>query len=63
MTFSGCGDGGTIAGIQVFYNEDVATVSEAVTLLAAGKARVFGPAQVCGGGPGGDARRDGGDGR
>jgi predicted Fe-Mo cluster-binding NifX family protein len=40
-------------GIQVFYNEDVATVSEAVTLLAEGKARVFGPAQVCGGGPGG----------
>jgi len=40
-------------GIQVFYNEEAATVGEAVKLLAAGKARVFGPAQVCGGGPGG----------
>ena len=40
-------------GIQVFFNEGVATVDEAVQLLLAGKARIFGPAQVCGGGPGG----------
>ncbi len=37
-------------GIQVFFNEGVATVSEAVRLVVQGQARVFGPAQVCGGG-------------
>lgn len=39
-------------GIQVFFNEGAATVSEAVRLVAQGQARVFGPAQTCGGGTG-----------
>ena len=39
-------------GITVYFNEGVSTVREAVTLLAAGQARQFGPAQVCGGGGG-----------
>ena len=44
-------------GIQVFYSEEARSVAEAVKLLAEGKMRPFGPAQVCGGGGGG-----GGDG-
>ena len=40
-------------GISVYFNEGASTVRDAVALLAAGKARVFGPAQVCGGGGGG----------
>ena len=39
-------------GIEVFFSENVATVQEAVTLIAEGKARRFGPAQTCGGGGG-----------
>lgn len=39
-------------GIQVYYHEESSLVSEAVKLLAAGNARIFGPAQVCGGGGG-----------
>lgn len=45
-------------GIHVYYNEEARTVGDAVRLLGEGKAREFGPAQVCGGGPGGDG--DGG---
>lgn len=40
-------------GIQVFFNEGASTVSEAVRLVVQGQARVFGPAQTCGGGTGG----------
>ncbi len=40
-------------GIQVHYHEGAARVSDAVGLLLAGQARVFGPAQACGGGGGG----------
>ncbi|MGD8563241.1 MAG: NifB/NifX family molybdenum-iron cluster-binding protein [Desulfarculaceae bacterium] len=37
-------------GIQVFFNEGAPTVGEAIRLITSGQARVFGPAQVCGGG-------------
>ncbi len=40
-------------GIDVYFHEDSATVAGAVSLLLAGQARVFGPAQACGGGSGG----------
>ena len=40
-------------GIQVYYHEGAASVGDAVGLLLAGQARVFGPAQACGGGGGG----------
>lgn len=40
-------------GIQVHFHEGAALVSEAVGLLLAGQARIFGPAQTCGGGGGG----------
>jgi predicted Fe-Mo cluster-binding NifX family protein len=49
-------------GIDVFFNEGVTTVEEAVKLVVAGQARRFGPAQVCGGGPGGDHDHDHGGG-
>ncbi|MFH2010860.1 MAG: NifB/NifX family molybdenum-iron cluster-binding protein [bacterium] len=39
-------------GITVYYNEGAPTVGEAVELVAQGRARAFGPAQVCGGGGG-----------
>lgn len=39
-------------GIQVFFNEGMQTVGEALNLLLSGQARVFGPAQTCGGGGG-----------
>ena len=39
-------------GIQVFYSEEETVVGEAVKRLLAGTARVFGPAQACGGGEG-----------
>ncbi len=39
-------------GITVYFNEGASTVRDAVALLVADKARVFGPAQVCGGGGG-----------
>jgi len=41
-------------GIQVHYHEGAALVSEALGLLLEGKARIFGPAQTCGGGGGDD---------
>ena len=41
-------------GISVFFNEGAETVDAAVKLVLAGKARRFGPAQVCGGGGGGN---------
>jgi predicted Fe-Mo cluster-binding NifX family protein len=34
-------------GIQVYFNEGAPTVREAAGLVAAGQARIFGPAQVC----------------
>ena len=34
-------------GIQVFFNENAASVGEAARLVAQGKARQFAPAQVC----------------
>ncbi len=37
-------------GISVYFNEGAATVGQAVELVRKGQARVFGPAQVCGGG-------------
>lgn len=37
-------------GIEVHYHEGAALVGEAVGLLLAGQARVFAPAQACGGG-------------
>ena len=37
-------------GITVYFNEGAATVSECIKHFIAGTARVFGPAQVCGGG-------------
>lgn len=40
-------------GITVYFNEGAPTVAEAVNLVTKGQARVFGPAQVCGGGGGG----------
>ncbi len=40
-------------GIQVHYHEGASVVSGGVGLLLAGQARVFGPAQACGGGGGG----------
>jgi len=40
-------------GIDVYYSEGVRTVGEAVQLALEGKARKFGPANVCGGGGGG----------
>ena len=40
-------------GIEVFYHEGATVVADAVAMLLAGKARVFGPAQTCGGGSGG----------
>lgn len=36
-------------GIQVYFREEATTVREAVDLVIAGKARVFAPAQACGG--------------
>ncbi len=46
-------------GIDVYFNGLAASVGQAVKLVVDGKARPFGPAQVCGGGPGGDAgKRD-----
>ena len=39
-------------GIHVYFNEGANLVSEATDLLIQGKARVFGPAQTCGGGGG-----------
>lgn len=36
-------------GIEVYFNEGAPTVAEAVRLVSEGKARVFGPAQTCGG--------------
>ena len=39
-------------GIQVYFNEGVTTVGDAVKLVMEGRARVFGPAQTCGGGGG-----------
>ena len=39
-------------GISVYFNEGAATVGEAVELVQSGQARIFGPAQVCGGGGG-----------
>jgi predicted Fe-Mo cluster-binding NifX family protein len=40
-------------GIEVHYHEGAAKVGDALGLLMAGQARVFGPAQTCGGGAGG----------
>lgn len=40
-------------GIEVYFNENAATVDEALQLILGGKARKFGPAHVCGGGGGG----------
>lgn len=37
-------------GITVYFTENATTVKEIVDLIIAGKARPFGPAQVCGGG-------------
>ena len=37
-------------GIQVFFNEGAKTVGEALDKFIQGQCRVFGPAQVCGGG-------------
>ena len=37
------------AGITVYFKEEATTVSQAVQQVIAGKARVFGPAQTCGG--------------
>jgi predicted Fe-Mo cluster-binding NifX family protein len=37
------------AGITVYFKEDAATVGEAVQGVIDGTARVFGPAQTCGG--------------
>ncbi|MFH1469521.1 MAG: NifB/NifX family molybdenum-iron cluster-binding protein [Pseudomonadota bacterium] len=39
-------------GIQVHFHEGAEKVSDAVGLLLAGQARIFGPAQTCGGGGG-----------
>lgn len=39
-------------GIEVFFNEGAPTVADAIRLVSEGKARVFGPAQTCGGGEG-----------
>lgn len=39
-------------GITVYFKEEAKTVREAVELVAAGEARVFGEAQTCGGGEG-----------
>lgn len=39
-------------GIAVYFNEGAATVADAVDLVNKGQARIFGPAQVCGGGGG-----------
>jgi predicted Fe-Mo cluster-binding NifX family protein len=36
-------------GIDVYFNEGAPTVGDAVRLVAQGQARIFGPAQVCGG--------------
>ncbi len=41
-------------GIDVYFNDSAASVGEAVKRVIEGKARPFGPAQVCGGGPGGN---------
>ena len=40
------------SGITVYFGGDAATVAQAVTLVAQGRAPQFGPAQVCGGGQG-----------
>lgn len=37
-------------GITVYFTENVTSVKEIVDLIITGKARPFGPAQVCGGG-------------
>ena len=37
------------AGITVYFKEEASTVSQAVQQVIDGKARVFGPAQTCGG--------------
>jgi predicted Fe-Mo cluster-binding NifX family protein len=39
-------------GIDVYFNEGAPTVADAVRLISEGKARIFGPAQTCGGGEG-----------
>jgi len=39
-------------GIEVYFNEGVPTVGDALDLLLKGKARQFGPAQTCHGGEG-----------
>jgi predicted Fe-Mo cluster-binding NifX family protein len=39
-------------GIQVVFSEGAPTVQAALDLIKGGQARVFGPAQVCGGGEG-----------
>lgn len=36
-------------GIRVYFNEGAPTVRQAAGLVAAGQARLFSPAQVCGG--------------
>ena len=40
-------------GIRVYFREEASTVREAVDLVIAGQARIFAPAQACGGGGGG----------
>jgi predicted Fe-Mo cluster-binding NifX family protein len=40
-------------GIQVFFKEDAVSVGDAIDQVTAGAARIFGPAQTCGGGGGG----------
>jgi predicted Fe-Mo cluster-binding NifX family protein len=47
-------------GIDVYFREDAVTVDDAIKLMLAGKARVFGPAQTCGGGGGGGDGSGGG---
>ncbi len=39
-------------GIDVYFRENAVTVDDAIQLMLAGRARVFGPAQTCGGGGG-----------
>ncbi len=39
-------------GIQVYFSEEEAIVGDAVKRVLAGTARIFGPAQTCGGGGG-----------
>jgi predicted Fe-Mo cluster-binding NifX family protein len=39
-------------GIDVFFSDGAATVKDAADLILTGKARIFGPAETCGGGEG-----------